>query len=113
MISVMVCGSDSSYEVADAGFLFQLFGFLESFFGVLWGTDQPPAIWPIDNDHGVCSVECCEMFSDRKFPAFLLITGITAPEGLKDFLTIRTVSSDFSNWDLINNCLRGAEKDLG
>ena len=53
------------------------------------------------------------MFSDRQFPAFLLITGISAPKGLEDFLTIRTVSSDFSNWDLINNCLRGAEKDLG
>ena len=61
---------------------------------------------------GVCSVECCEMFSDGKFPAFLLITGISAPEGLEDLLTIRTVSSDFSDWDLINDGVVGAEKHL-
>ena len=61
---------------------------------------------------GVFSVECCEVFSDCKFPAFLLIAGITAPKGLENPLAIRTISSDLSDWDLINNGVFSAEKHL-
>ena len=52
------------------------------------------------------------MFSDGKFPAFLLIAGVAAPKGLKNTLPIRARRSNFSYWDFVNNIVCRVEQNL-
>jgi hypothetical protein len=52
------------------------------------------------------------MFSDGQLPSPLLVACIASPEGLKDLLTVRAFSRDFSNWDLVNDGVAGVEKHL-